>query len=401
MTESKITLEVVEKYIQNFNGNITHYARYLADILKIEYSDYIRRRVSELMSKKSGTNHVGLKEECEANGIPLDKVSMYWYKGKSYSIKTNTENDNNSKMLESLKDIVSSYNPDNLRTIKKHNLTTHKALNATMSDMHVGLEPNPNGNSLFSYKYNESIFKDNLDKVFNSIIKEYDTHGKFDLLVLDDLGDGLDGWNGFTTRGGHKLDQNMNNAEMFRVYVEGKLTLIENCIRAGVANEIIIRNVSNCNHSGSFGKIANMSINMILNRTHDSSVSSYTLSKFMEHFKYGDHTFILTHGKDESHMFKGLPLVLDLKATKFINEYIDHYGINTPYIHLSKGDLHQVGYQRTNKFDYRSFMSFAPPSAYVQHNFGDSYSGYSIQVIPKFSNEISHCDYYFDMIKNM
>jgi hypothetical protein len=42
-------------------------------------------------------------------------------------------------------------------------------------------------------------------------------------------------------------------------------------------------------------------------------------------------------------------------------------------------------------------MSFAPPSAYVQNNFGDSYSGYSIQVVPKYSSEISHTDYFFDL----
>jgi hypothetical protein len=44
-------------------------------------------------------------------------------------------------------------------------------------------------------------------------------------------------------------------------------------------------------------------------------------------------------------------------------------------------------------------MSFAPPSAYSQHNFEDGYSGYSIQVVPKYSNEISHTDYYFELKK--
>ena len=46
-------------------------------------------------------------------------------------------------------------------------------------------------------------------------------------------------------------------------------------------------------------------------------------------------------------------------------------------------------------------MSFAPPSSWVQHNFGDSYSGYSIQVIPKNTNEISHTDYFLDYKKKI
>jgi hypothetical protein len=121
----------------------------------------------------------------------------------------------------------------------------------------------------------------------------------------------------------------------------------------------------------------------------------------MEHFKYGMHTYILTHGKDSQYMFKGLPFELNDKATSFINDYIDHYEIDTPFIHLEKGDLHRIGYSRTKKFDYRNYMSFAPPSAWVQHNFGDCYSGYSIEVIPKFSGEISHTDYYFDLNKKL
>jgi hypothetical protein len=268
--------------------------------------------------------------------------------------------------------------------------------------MHVGLEPNPGGTSLFAYEYNEAIFKQNLDKVFNSICKEHDNHGRFDILVIDDLGDGLDGWNGHTTRGGHPLDQNMSNEEMFRVFVEGKLALIENCIRAGIANEVIVRNVANDNHSGSFASIANMTIQMLLNRTYSQEdVKFHILNRFMEHFQYGDHTFILTHGKDAKHMFKGLPYNLNDKATSFINDYIDHYNINTKYIHVEKGDLHRIGYDRTKKFDYRNYMTFAPPSAWVSHNFGDCYSGYSIQTIPKFSGEISHTDYYFDLKKKL
>jgi hypothetical protein len=264
--------------------------------------------------------------------------------------------------------------------------------------MHVGLDPNPDGKSLFNYKYGAKEFNANLDKVYTSVIKEKNLHGKFDILIIDDLGDGLDGWNGETTRRGHKLDQNMNNTEQFKVYVSGKLRLIESLIQADVANKIIVRNVTNDNHSGDFSKTANVAIEMILDRTYDKkNVEFHILNKFMEHFTYGDHTFILTHGKDEKYMFKGLPLDLNDRAIKFIHDYINHYKINSKYIHIEKGDLHQIAFKKTKKFDYRNYMSFAPPSAYVQNNFGDSYSGYSIQVIPKYSSEISHTDYFFDL----
>jgi hypothetical protein len=345
--------------------------------------------------------HSGLANHCEERGIDIGDVAMYWDKTKEYSVSVRLDKDEKS-YFEQLTQIIESYNPDTIRVIPKNIVATPKAIKATLSDMHIGLEPNPNNKSLFSYEYNEQIFKDNLDKVFNSLLKEYEHNGTFDLLLIDDLGDGLDGYNGLTTRGGHQLPQNMTNEQSFKTFVEGKLTLIENCIKAGIANQIIIRNVANDNHSGSFASIANMAIQMIINRTYEKSdVEFYILEKFMEHFEYGEHTFILTHGKDSQYMFKGLPFELNDKATTFINDYIEHYNIKSKFIHLEKGDLHRVGYSRTKKFDYRNYMSFAPPSAWVQHNFGDCYSGYSIQIVPKFTGEISHTDYYFDLTKKI
>jgi hypothetical protein len=346
-------------------------------------------------------DHTALDSEASTMGFPIDNVSSYWLKSKHISVHVKGDKQEINYFDEIAK-IVEGYNPETLRTIEKVETPTPKAIKATLSDMHVGLDPNPNNKSLFSYEYNAEVFKSNLDKVYNSILKEYTANGRFDLLIIDDLGDGLDGWDGLTTRGGHKLEQNMSNQEAFKTFVEGKLTLIENCVRAGIANEVLVRNVANDNHSGSFASIANMTIQMLLNRTYgEDSVKFYILERFMEHFKYGMHTYILTHGKDSQYMFKGLPFELNDKATSFINDYIDHYEIDTPFIHLEKGDLHRIGYSRTKKFDYRNYMSFAPPSAWVQHNFGDCYSGYSIEVIPKFSGEISHTDYYFDLNKKL
>ena len=362
--------------------------------------DQIRKNISYHIFK---SDHSGLNVECEREGVPTENVSHYWVKTKTHSafVKVGEEEQRES-LLQVIRDIVSNYNPDKVKSINRTKVKSPVAIKATVSDMHVGLEPNPHNNSLFAYEYNETIFKQNLDKVFNSLCKEFEAHGKFDILVIDDLGDGLDGYDGLTTRGGHKLDQNMSNEEMFRVFVEGKLNLIENCIQMGIANEVIVRNVANDNHSGSFAGIANMAIQMLLNRTYsERDVKFHILNRFMEHFKYGDHTFILTHGKDAKHMFKGLPYNLNDKATSFINDYIDHYDINTKYIHVEKGDLHRIGYDRTKKFDYRNYMTFAPPSAWVQHNFGDCYSGYSIQTIPKHNGEISHTDYYFELTKKL
>jgi hypothetical protein len=359
----------------------------------IKKGEIERRNMSNIRTD----THVGLEEECETVGIPLNSVSNYWYKGKHYSIHAKA---NELSYLQAIEDIIKDLPKRKLKAIKQAKKKNLIACKATLSDMHIGLDPNPGGRALFGYEYSAEIFRGNLDKVYSSIIKEYNRYGKFDLLVLDDLGDGLDGWNGMTTRGGHSLPQNMDNVTCFKTYVFGKLDLIERLYEANIANKIYVRNVSNCNHSGDFGYTANVAIQMIIERTYEKeAVEFYILEKFMEHFEYGSHTFILTHGKDREYMKQGLPYKLDNKAIKFISDYIEHYNITSKYIHIEKGDLHQIGYDRTKRFDYRNFMSFAPPSAWSQNNFGDSYSGYSIQVIPKHENEISHTDYFFEFIK--
>lgn len=371
-------------------GVVKNIARVLIKKGEITKKDSHKRKVE---------THTGLEQECETVGIPINAVSNYWYKGKHYSIHAKA---NELSYLQAIEDIITELPKRKLKVIKDKKKKSLVAIKATLTDMHVGLEPNPSGRALFGYEYNGEIFKDNLDKVFHSIIKEYNRYGKFDVLVLDDLGDGLDGWNGQTTRGGHHLPQNMDNIKAFKTYVFGKLDLIERLYDAGIAHKIYVRNVSNCNHSGDIGYAANISIQMIIERTYEKdAVEFYILEKFMEHFDYGDHTFILTHGKDKEYMKHGLPYKLDNKAIKFISDYIEHYNITNKYIHVEKGDLHQIGYDRTKRFDYRNFMSFAPPSAWSQNNFGDSYSGYSIQVIPKHENEISHTDYFFEFVKSV
>lgn len=343
--------------------------------------------------------HKAIGDALQQVGVPLEDVKHYWYKSKHFSAFVK-EDEDKVDYISAIEDIVTRYINNPVEIIKEHKEHCEKSLKVTISDAHVGLNPNPDNKSLFAYEYNADIFKDNLSKVFQSIIKEYNANGRFDMLVIDDLGDGLDGWNGETTRGGHKLEQNMSNEEMFKTFVEGKLSLIEMCIKADIANEILVRNVSNDNHAGSFAQIANTTIKMILDRVYTKGiVDFYILERFMEHFTYGNHTFILTHGKDSKYMNRGLPFELNPTAINFINDYIEHYEIKTKYIHLEKGDLHRVGYSRTKKFDYRNYMSFAPPSAWVMSNFGDCYSGYSIQVVPKWNNEISHTDYYFELTK--
>lgn len=383
--------------------NESHY-KYVIDNPSATYQEFAKHfgiskqfgRTKFSKIKKSIAKHPTLAKDSSEQGYSFEDSKHYWH--KSDNVSTFVKVDNSISGFEVVQMIDDILEARNLKKVKLPKVNkSDKVLNVILSDMHVGLDPNPQGRSLFNYKYNKEIFNYRLEQVYFTICKEYNTHGCFDTLVLYDLGDGLDGWNGETTRGGHKLDQNMSNVEAFKTYVGGKLDLIEKIINGGFASKIVIRSVSKCNHSGDFGYIANETIKMLIERVYDNQYCSfYILERFMEHFVHGEHCFIVTHGKDDKVMKFGMPLNLNDKTINFINSYIKHYKIDSKYVHLYKGDLHQVSYSKTKDFDYRNFAAFAPPSSWVQHNFVNGVSGYSTQVIPLHSNETSHSDYFFE-----
>ena len=353
--------------------------------------------------------HEGVYNATNNLDVPNTSVKHLWLKTKESSIFVKNpdyveQQENENKIIEiienAINSVLSKFSNKEYIFTPNEKVSNLKALKVTISDDHVGLEPNPNGNGLFKYEYNSEIYSQSYEKVFKSVVKEFNTHGKFDLLLLDNLGDEQDGWSGLTTRGGHELPQNMSNSEVFETCIDVKVKMIKSLVENNIANKIILRKVANDNHSGDFGHTINLAVKKIINLIYSSEIVEVeTLTQFLEHRIYGDHCFILTHGKDTKQMFRGLPLKLDDRTINYINDYIRFYDIKSKYIHVEKGDLHQIGYNKCNTFDYRNFMSFAPPSSWVQHNFGDCYSGYSIQVIPKFENEISHTDYFLDYKK--
>ena len=370
-------------------------------------AEYIRRHKNRILDL-----HEGFFNATNQVDIPITSARNMWIKtqnkeGLNFSVLAKNpffEEPEKQQITETIENainnVLSKFSNKDYIFIPNTKETNLKAIKVTISDDHVGLEPNPNGNGLFKYEYNAEIYSQSYEKVFKSVVKEFNTHGKFDLLLLDNLGDEQDGWSGLTTRGGHELPQNMTNAEVFETCIDVKVKMIKSLVENNIANKIILRKVANDNHSGDFGHTINLAVKKIINLMYSNEIVEVeTLTQFLEHRIYGDHCFIITHGKDAKQMFKGLPLKLDDRTINYINDYIRFYDISSKYIHVEKGDLHQIGYNKCNTFDYRNFMSFAPPSSWVQHNFGDCYSGYSIQVIPKYENEISHTDYFLNYKK--
>ena len=92
-----------------------------------------------------------------------------------------------------------------------------------ITDVHIGMNPNPNGFSLYGGKWDENEIEERLKLLCSFIIK----NKKSNEIVVFELGDFMDGWDGETVRKGHKLPQNMDNEKAFDVGLSFKIRLTD------------------------------------------------------------------------------------------------------------------------------------------------------------------------------
>lgn len=252
------------------------------------------------------------------------------------------------------------------------------------TDTHIAMDVNgKEGDPLYEGKWN----REEVLKRLNLMIGHVKTFKKSKKLIIDDLGDFLDGLGGQTTRKGHDLPQNMNDKEAFELALEFKVKLIDSLI--GEYEEIICHNITNDNHSGIFSYFVSSAFEKIIKCRYPENVRVRTIKRFIDHYSEGNHTFIISHGKDMGEQKFGLKPKLDAVQAEKIDQYCkEHKLYNGNFIEFSKGDSHQAIYDDTtsNDFSYYNYPAFSPPSNWVKTNFRNSKSGFNFYNIHKEQN---------------
>lgn len=242
---------------------------------------------------------------------------------------------------------------------------------AIITDVHVGMKVT-DGYSLYDGLWNQDELFKRRDVFVNEIIKNQ----KSNVLLLHELGDFMDGYNGMTTRGGHELPQNMDNQKAFDVGLQFKITLIDALIN--YYDKINIVNICNDNHAGSFGYIVNSAFKSYIELKYKNVVVT-NQRKFIDHYIVKNRCFILTHGKDDKSLKFGFKPNLDAVQIEKIKNYIDEYKLHNYQIEFSKGDSHQLLFDLTSStaFEYQNFGAFSPPSDWVKVNFKNTKSSFT------------------------
>lgn len=344
-----------------------------------EPNDYNKEKPFVLSAYNSETGGIlNIEEYCKKYNLNYSDVTSYKFLPHHYSHPTYNivfrENILENEVEIDFDSIVEKYLQG--PTIKNPNPIKETGFSfdrLVYSDVHIGMDTNKNGYSLYGGKWDEEEILHRLDLMIMHVLE----NKKSNVLIIDELGDFLDGYDGETVRKGHKLPQNMDNEKAFDTGLYFKCKLLDSL--ASEYDKVICNNICNDNHAGSFGYLVNSAFKSISNIKY-SNVEVKNIRKFIDHYFYGNKGFILTHGKDGKNLKFGFKPILDPKQIEKIKNYIDeHYllreGVN---IEFSKGDSHQKIFDEStsDSFDYYNYPAFSPSSEWVQTNFKRGQSGF-------------------------
>lgn len=301
---------------------------------------------------------------------------------KSYKVKKE-ENDSldPADILQVIEKVFS--NTDPIRIDYKQ-FNTAKALNIWITDEHIGADTK---NGLFDNDYDYEELQNRMDKILDEISKLAFMVGGFDQINIGMLGDSFDGWDGETTRGGHKLPQSLDNRQAFTTFLTIYKSFIDSLVALNLSNRIHFYFVANSNHGGDFDYIAYKTLEMYMQLVYPDIVVKI-FEKFVNHFHYGVHTYIITHGKDQENRKYGFPLVINEQTKGFINDYMKLNSMQ-PHVHFVKGDLHRSNLDldrmcsSQSSFTYQNVASVFGASKWIMDNFGATMPIVDYEIVSK------------------
>lgn len=319
----------------------------------------------------------GIRDAGKEHGVSLKDLDHGWLKSKGSSV--HFRNPLFKPPEERVKEIdfdsiVAKYIlPVKIKPVKVNTGENWFFDRLVTTDVHIGMEPNENGFSLYGGKWDDQELLHRADLVISHVLENQ----KSNVLLWDDLGDLMDGYDAMTVRKGHTLPQNMDNEKAFDTGLKFKMYVLSGLVDK--YNKIVIHNVCNDNHGGSFGYAVNSAFKAVVSAKF-AHVEVINMRRFIEHYHYGNFCFLLCHGKDGKNLKFGFKPKLDPKQVEVIKNYIDEHYLLQPGIQIefSKGDSHQFIFDDTtcDAFAYYNYPAFSPSSEWVQTNYKKGKSGF-------------------------
>jgi len=321
--------------------------------------------IIEFRGIKDTANELDLDHKDVKHGWLKSKTASVFFKNPEFEMP---EFDPDAIDWEAICKDIQPSNLPKIITEKKNGIFDRLII----TDAHIGMNPNPDGYSQYGGKWDEKELNDRLETIIETVIVKKNS----DTLIIDDLGDFADGWDGETVRKGHHLPQNMDNQKAFDVALRFKLNLVSRLSQ--YYDKIIMNNICEDNHSGAFGYVINSAFKVAIELL-VKNVKVTNHRKFINHYKFKDNVFIICHGKDSKNLKFGFKPHIDKPQSEKIDNYIDANFLLQPKVRIefSKGDSHQLVFDHSSsdRFDYFNYMALSPSSNWIQTNYKKGVSG--------------------------
>ena len=342
-----------------------------------------------VLSAWSDKGHMmSIDEYCTFYKLPRNDIKSYKLVSHTGTPFYNILFKDNTIDLESPEvdfDALISKHIDRVEVEKQPFITKNDFDMLTYSDVHIGMDTDSTNNSMYATAWNSKEALISCDDMIKEALKERSSN----ILVVDELGDFLDGYNGQTTRGGHALPQNMTNEDVFDCGLKFKMKLLDKLIT--FYDKIIFNNICNDNHAGSFGYFVNSAFKSLAEQKY-ANVEVNNYRQFINHYFIGDICFVITHGKDDAALKFGFKPQLDPKQIEKIDQYLKYNNIynQSKLIVFKKGDSHQCLFNMSGSDDfyYYNYPALSPSSQWVQTNFKAGRRGFVLEQYSGTNNTI-------------
>ena len=249
-----------------------------------------------------------------------------------------------------------------------NSVESKKSIILHLADIHVGAALS--STSLYDNTWNEEELIRRLDE----LVQRVSALGPYDTIIINFLGDYLDGMDGMTARRDHVMPQNMDNKQQFNVFIKHMLHFIDDM--QNISNTVKVFAVPEGNHDGYAGYFAIKAL-QFASKSYFPDVKFTVFDKYFGIFKFLQHTYLIMHGKDGQFMKRPMPLNLNDQTSTMLRDWMDREKITGENIHVIKGDLHSNNLNSCRKFDYRNVLSLFGDSDYSQMNYVSNPQGVS------------------------
>tara|TARA_R110002020_G_scaffold175997_4_gene368036 strand:- start:8096 stop:9361 length:1266 start_codon:yes stop_codon:yes gene_type:complete len=325
-----------------------------------------------------------IDEYCEFYNLPRQNISSYKLISHTgvpfYNIvfKESVEAVEDFDYRSVIKGVIKSIKVKPYKHTSVKRSDNSKFTRLVYSDTHIAMDTDSEGTAMYATVWDS----DEIMESMYSMCREVVNNKVGNTLYIDELGDFLDGFDGYTTRGGHSLPQNMTNEGAFELALTFKLQMLN--VLAADFEKIVCNNICNDNHAGSFGAVLNHAFKVAAEIKFNNVVVN-NIQEFIGHYIVGNHAFVISHGKDKKSLKFGFKPQLDSKQIEKIDHYLKYNDVyrKAKYIEFGKGDSHQMlfDYTTSQDFDYFNYPALSPSSEWVGTNFKKGLRGFVIQQV--------------------